>query len=396
MFSFLGTGRAVSRRRFLSSAATGLAAMAVTPHWASRMIAYGQTGCDRLDAITKKWNTAARPMLASRYHRLHHVLFHYVRNNWASFKPQQKAAINALNWGTPRPSMERATWDSDKPYGNIFWAIDNNSGEDFLYYHRWMIAMVDQALAGLRIEPWSGKDAIPPPKGGCSDEQVPDFIPVFENPKDPNRPVNVTWLQLRVAEMKSPAFFWSKMNWWGQDYRDRSYLKTLTLGELGARLELGVHNQMHIRWSAYPSNGYTLIRDESDFREKWDDPGYDTLFDEYSAHVTPIFFRIHKWIDDRIEDWAEAHGREVERAPTRYGFDWFKTGSWVKVGTPWTGRWGFEPISPDEEKNRIKILEKVTQIMFPSQEIEKRFMLHGAEEKEIEQRRIISLRDMVM
>lgn len=31
--------------------------------------------------------------------------------------------------------------------------------------------------------------------------------------------------------MKSPSFFWNKMNWWGQEFRDRAYLKTITLGE---------------------------------------------------------------------------------------------------------------------------------------------------------------------
>jgi hypothetical protein len=29
---------------------------------------------------------------------------------------------------------------------------------------------------------------------------------------------------------------------------------------------------MHIRWSAYPTNGWTLIRNEDDFRTKWEDP----------------------------------------------------------------------------------------------------------------------------
>jgi hypothetical protein len=386
----------IGRRGFMWSAAAGIGGLVVKP--TVGMAAF-DSGCDRLAAIVKKWNTAVRPMLASRYHRLHHCLYHYVRNTWVTLSPQQKSAITQLKWASPRPSMERATWDQNKPYGNIFWASENSSGEDFLFYHRWMIAMVDQALARAGvgpIEPWSGRDAIPPPKGGCPDEAVPDFSPVFDNAKDPNRPINVEWLQLRVKEMKTPGFFWNKMNWWGQDYRDRSYLRTTTLGELGSRLESGVHNQMHIRWSAYPSNGYTLIRDESDFREKWDDPGYDTLFDEYSSHVTPIFFRLHKWIDDRIEDWAEAHANEVVRTPTPYGFDWFKTGRWVQIDKPWTGAWGFEHVSPEEEKNRIKVMENVTRVLFPPEQAEVRFKMVEPEGQETEQRRIISLRDMVM
>jgi hypothetical protein len=219
--------------------------------------------------------------------------------------------------------------------------------------------------------------------------------PVFENPSDASRPINVTWLQTRVKEMKSPSFFWNKMNWWGQELRDRAYLKTMTLGELGSRLESGVHNQMHIRWSAYPTNGYTLIRDESDFRDKWDDAGYDTLFDEYSSHIGPIFFRLHKWIDNRIEDWAEAHGNEVVRVSTSLGFDWFETGRWVEVGKPWTGAWGFDHVPPEEERRRVDTMENATKILFPPAKIQLKMKV-DSEEREKQQRRIISLRDMIM
>ena len=32
---------------------------------------------------------------------------------------------------------------------------------------------------------------------------------------------------------------------------------------------------MHIRWSAYPSNGSRLVRDESDFLPKWEQEHHD-------------------------------------------------------------------------------------------------------------------------
>jgi len=388
-----GPGRAISRRRFLLSTTTGLATMAAMPPWAAQMSPQGLTGCDYLKDLASNWNIV-RPMLASRYHRLQHCFFHYVRNNWPGLSARQQAAISALNWGTPRAALNKAAWDRREGRKAFFWAIDNGSGEDFLFYHRWMIAMVNDLLAKKGkgpIEPWSDKDAIPPPKGECPDEQVPEFLPSFENPDNPNKPIEVEWLRLRVKEMKSPSFFWDKMNWWGQEYRDRSYLKTLTLGELGARLEMGVHNQMHIRWSAYPSNGSKLIRDEPDFREKWDDPGYDTLFDEYSSHVGPIFFRLHKWIDNRIEDWAEAHGKNVVRVSTGNGFDWFKRGRWVDVEKNWTGAWGFDHIDAGEEQRRIKIMLNVKDIMFPPETAE---LLKAS--PEVRERRIISIRDMVM
>jgi len=385
----------LSRRSFLGSAALTTAAVALHP----RLTTFAQTGCDRVQRIAQLWNSLVRPTLSTRYHRLHHVLFHYVRNNWATLTPDQQTNLRMLGWNTPRPAMDRGNWDRNKPWGtnNIFWATTNGSGEDFLYYHRWMIAMVNSLLKEqkVEIEPWSGKDAIPPPLSGCSDESIPEFTPVFENPSDPSQPINVPWLQLRVQEMKKPAFFWSKMNWWGQEFRDRGYLRTMTLGELGSRLESGVHNQMHIRWSANPTNGWTMIRDESDFRTKWDDPGYDTLFDEYSSHIGPIFFRLHKWIDDRIEDWAEAHGTEVIRTPTTHGFNWFRTGRWVQVANPWNGAFGFDHVPPEEERRRTEAMENATKVMFPPAKATLRFK-GTSEEREEEQRRIITLRDTVM
>jgi hypothetical protein len=387
-------GPLLTRRGFLGSSA-GLAAAAWLPRFPGAELS---PGCDRIAVTAAKWDQVVRPMLSSRYHRLHHCLFHYVRNNWPSLTPAQRNGIGTLGWGAPRSAMERATWDQAKPWSNIYWAASNGSGEDFLYFHRWMIAMVDAELARAGVgplEPWSGTDALPPPGGGCTDEQVPAFTPSFANPADPLRPVNVTWLQERVQETKNAQYFWGRMNWWQQEYRDRGVLKRLSLGELGSRLESGVHNQMHVRWSAYPSNGMQLIRDESDFRPVWDDPGYDTLFDEYSSHIGPIFFRLHKWIDNRIEDWAEAHAGEVERYTTPYGFDWFRPGPHVQVAEPWTGAWGFDTPSREELQRRLTTMESVTRVMFPPAAQQLRFQ--GPElERDLEQKRIISIRDMVL
>jgi hypothetical protein len=215
------------------------------------------------------------------------------------------------------------------------------------------------------LEAWSGKDAIPAPNGGCEDEAVPAFSPVFLNPQNPDQPINVISLQTRVRDLKTPAFFWNRMNWWQSDFTDPVYLRSVSLGELGSKLEGTVHNQMHIRWSAYPTNGQRQIRDEPDFRELWDDPGYDTLFDEYSSHIGPIFFRLHKWIDNRIEDWAEANASRVRRVTTPYGFDWFAPGDVVHVEEPWTGRWGFEEVDAEEARRRIAIMMQVVGILYP-------------------------------
>jgi hypothetical protein len=328
----------VSRRRFVTGVAAAAATLAVP------RFAFGQaSGCDRLAETTKGWD-AVRPMLASRYHRLQHVFFHYIRNNWDTLTAKQQKALADLGWAAPRPSLFAPQWSKrPSPSDNtVVWATANGSGIDFLYFHRWMIAMVDAMLKAAgkpTIASWSDKDTIPGPLRCCPDETVPEFTPWFENPAG-GAPIGVPWLQLRVQEMKSPSFYWNRMNWWGQDYRDFGMLRRITLGELGSRLEFSVHNQMHIRWSAYPANGH-FIRNEDDFRTKWDDPGYDTLFDEYSSHVTPIFFRLHKWIDNRIEDWAEAQGTRLQRYDTGHGFEWYRSPDWVEINDPWSGAWGW-------------------------------------------------------
>ena len=66
---------------------------------------------------------------------------------------------------------------------------------------------------------------------------------------------------------------------------------------------------MHMRWSSQP----TMHRTDADPTQPdaiiptaFDDPGYDFLGDTYSSHVNYIFWKLHGWIDNRIEDWKAA------------------------------------------------------------------------------------------
>ena len=336
----------LSRRGFITTTVTGLAASLVSLPPLARLA----LAADACDYFKDGWSDAVQRKLADRGHRLVHVLWHGVRNSWANWGDAKQAAIRSLGWAPPRPAVIKPRWDREKvtkPYWDI-----GPAGEDFLYFHRAMIKETNDWLAADGKKPlqsWSRLDAIPAPGLGCSDERVPEFVPAFQNWEDgvgekggkvvPGV-VIPGFLATRVREIKSDGFFWQRMNWWQEQFKDEAYLRTITLGELGARMELSVHNQMHIRWSAYPSSG-TLLRNEKDIDRRWDDPAYDTLFDEYSSHVNPIFFRLHKWLDNRIEGWAEAHAADVERYRTDQGFDWFRDKGggrrWVQVREPWMG-----------------------------------------------------------
>src|SRR3712207_9485858 len=81
----------------------------------------------------------------------------------------------------------------------------------------------------------------------------------------------------------------------------------------------------------------TLFRSSLfDIDPRWDDHSNDDLGDFYSSHVHPTFWRLHGWIDDRINDWAAANtGRIV--AKTLDGVPWFAAdGELVLAEEPFT------------------------------------------------------------
>jgi hypothetical protein len=114
----------------------------------------------------------------------------------------------------------------------------------------------------------------------------------------------------------------------------------LSLGALGNLLEFTIHNQMHMRWATVPRDPVTGTvggRPAFDVQVKWDDPRYDWLGDFYSSHVNPVFWKLHGWVDDRIEDWFRAHEAAhpgVVRRRTYEGVEWFEAGEWVATDSP--------------------------------------------------------------
>jgi hypothetical protein len=273
---------------------------------------------------------------AHRLHRLHHTVWHSIRNNWDILEDAQREEIEKLGWKPPRPSREWVIRSFDEPPlerpSVKRPCILNGSGIDFLYFHRDMISQYRGLMANAGKKPiiWA---EIPGPGNSDPGDEVPPawLIPGAE------------WLERRFAALKTDAYYWSRMRWWDQELKNPIYLETLTLGQLGAILEFSVHNDMHLRWSVLPRDPVTNTaipsgRKPSDISKKWDDPKYDFLYDFYSSHVNPIFWRLHGWIDDRIEDWFEAHDRahhgEIQRI-SKGNFDWFVSEKWVEIDDPW-------------------------------------------------------------
>lgn len=268
-------------------------------------------------------------MLGSKKHRLQHTTWHSVRDEWEKLSTTSQKAIEDLNWKPDRPSLDA----NDRPLQN------NNSGEDFLFMHRQMILMVNEIRTKEGKTDSLSWPNLPSPRQANhkSGFAVPGFEPYTSN-DIANR---------ATANIKSDDYFFNRFRIWEEKFKDPGYLASLTLGQLGSLLEWSIHNSMHMRWATTPQNPETgaILNDEtsrkrSEIGGKWDKPEYDWLGETYSAHVNPVFWRLHGWVDDRIDDWLNSHEAVHSGEVIREDIDgvrWFKPGKWVAQKAPWVG-----------------------------------------------------------
>jgi hypothetical protein len=229
-------------------------------------------------------------MEAKRPMRLHHMLWHTARNGWERFNETTRHAFEHIGWAPPRPALDKQ--------GRVI--VDNFSGEDFLFMHRQMIAEVNRELAQIadpaypKVEGWT---TFPAP--GDADYPVPPLYSMGNPDADAS-----------LAKVKSDAFFMDTFRPREQEFADPNFLMGLTLGELGARVEFSVHNWSHMRWSAKPDEFRPPppAGDPQAVDTRFDDPSYNWLGDFYASHVHPTFWKLHGWVDDRIEAWKAASG----------------------------------------------------------------------------------------
>lgn len=238
-------------------------------------------------------------MMASREHRMHHWLWHEVRNNWYRYPRDIQQKIDELGWRPPRPVLD----ESGNPN------LENDSGEDFLYMHRQMIGDVNAILKRV------GDPNYPRVQGWL---EAP-------SPDDTSYPVPSAWFDptagqaqfANIKRIKSDIFYEKRFRFWQKTFTDPVFLRSVTLGKLGVIIEMTIHNAMHMRWAA--STGTVRpdpLQTTGDIDPtkgevigvEWDDPRYNFLGDTYSSHVNPIFWKLHGWIDDRIEAWKLANG----------------------------------------------------------------------------------------
>lgn len=285
---------------------------------------------------------AVLDMMASSEHRHHHQLWHASRDQWSVLSDAKKDAVRALGWQPGPNGEERASLSADR--------LTNGSGEDFLFMHRRMVTTVRTLDPSVqtwrrvpRPGPWASFDANTKAAsvGNLDGYALP---PAWVVPGDPS---TTSWL----SELRRTSTFYAPFQVWEAQYTDPRYLASISLGELGSRIEFTIHNWMHMRWASVPRDpaqdktrrGMPIPEGRAplDFDAKWLDPEYDYLGETFSSHVNPVFWRLHGWVDDRINDWFRAQETVRPGAIKRQevlGVDWFQAdGDWVRIEEPWEG-----------------------------------------------------------
>lgn len=285
-------------------------------------------------------------MMASKRHRLWHATWHTARSEWINLRREtSRRRIAELGWEIRRPPRRR------RADGSAL-VLDNGAGEDFLFMHRAMIGMVRDDCRMQGIEPPAAWKTLPRPDA----EQVV-YSPVegdggvteFRR----NAALSGNMVLATKDWAKTPDFFTSVVKNWESHFTSAATLEALSLGALGVLMEFTIHNAMHRRWCSLardpetgealrdPETGEPDIRPSFDFSDKWDSPRYDYLGEFYSSQLNPVFWRMHGWVDARVEDWARVHEAARPGAVRRrqlHGVDWFVPDPpWVSVAEPFTG-----------------------------------------------------------
>jgi hypothetical protein len=225
-------------------------------------------------------------VMGSHAHRLYHFLWHATRNSWADLKKGERKVIQSLDpeWGKNAPLCPLPAKDIS--------TASSPSGEEFLLMHHQMVANLQSALAAKGLPCIQGWKSLP----ARNDRNFP--VP-SGTPDDTS---------------KSDATG-ARMDAWAKKLHDPAFLKGKSLSYIGVLVEFTIHNNMHMRWAEVPKTGDDFSPMDKKFTSQtllapsaYDGPNYHWLGNPYSAHVNPIFWKLHGWVDDTILAWLGANG----------------------------------------------------------------------------------------
>jgi hypothetical protein len=212
--------------------------------------------------------------LAAKEMRTHHGLWHYVRVAWPAITPARQVELEKAGFRPPRLRG------------------DFLSGLDFVAMHRNMFKDVHKKFPKASIP--AGWNPIP---FDHNDAEWP-MPPTYDQIPEPD------WKKSDITkQFEQESHHFPPLKPKGDEISSLAETKyrNMSLDYLGRRIEKGIHDWMHIHWSAEPWYIHHEGQDINDIRNDW-------LASPYASHVNVRFWKIHGWINDRVNDWACANG----------------------------------------------------------------------------------------
>lgn len=295
-----------------------LFSMAAAPHARAQLnatlFADDQARCFAYsDGVSAQQQEVIDRLMGSAVHRQYHFLWHATRGGWDQLSADERAAVrrNSPAWGgharlCPMPGTPGTP---GQPY--------NPAGEEFLLMHHMMIDQLQATLVSQGLPCIAGWERIP----ADNDPRwpVPNANPFSAQAEDPKGPVARAYLDA-----------------WQDWFTDPAFLRAHTLSEVGYALEFTIHNMLHMRWAAAPRPGddfpQTLAQAlvPNFLGTQFTSPQFNYLGNSYSAHVNPVFWKLHGWVDSVVAAWLRANGF------TRISFN---CPAGDRFCYPWQSRW---------------------------------------------------------
>ncbi len=269
---------------------------------------------------------AYQDVMGNTSHRMWHLFWHAARNAWHVYTEQQKNFFRALSpsWEVTNMMAAPAGADSNAPEYN---PTLNGAGEDFLSMHREMIKTTDTELINKGLPCVSSWEDVPEPTDRVWGFESLNILNIRQVTNDLGQPIRSEFVQKQPQEdrvtqdIRRYKAQFRDVSWLNNFYVGQGNHEGRTLSDVGFQVENTIHNYMHMQWANQkdyrrPENGgfsaafrpgNTPLQVFTDSYE-WTNNSYDYLGDSFAAHVNPLFWKLHGWVDDTITAWARAHG----------------------------------------------------------------------------------------
>lgn len=248
------------------------------------------------ETISDSMLEAARPVFGHPDYRFWYYLYFATRNAWPKISQRDQEMLVAVSphWQIPQAAVPDSSQIKSK---------DHLAGESYLFVHHGLVLEMRDILSEAGQPCMSSWPAIPDPRSTANPEEaaLAKDYPVPAAGSSPS---------------KSPAAVGS-MKSWEKKLKNRGFLKSITLNELGIIIETKIASPTMLRFSAIESKRGIRPRiaakdDVQNANWAWNQSDYDLLSDTYSALVNPVFWKIHGEMDSILFRWLKANGyREI-------------------------------------------------------------------------------------